>query len=195
MRLSVKLLAVLTLFTCAANALAELPRSTAESSNYTATTRYADVVAFGKALAAQSSVMKIDSLGKSGEDRDLPLWVFSDPPGSREGKVVVLLMGNIHAGEVDGKEALLTLARDIATGPDKELLKNLVILIAPIFNADGNEHIAKGNRPQQAGPDEVGDRENAGGLDLNRDFVKLETSEVRGLPFDHVVRGTTNEAN
>ena len=37
------------------------------------------------------------------------------------------------------------------------------------------------HRPEQAGPPQVGTRENAAGLDLNRDFVKLETPEVRGL--------------
>ena len=168
-------------------ALADLPHTTAETSNYQATTRHADVVAFCNELSKQSPVVRVDSLGKSAEGRDLPLMVLSEPPvksadeAKRSGKVIVLLWGNIHAGEVDGKEALMMLARDIATGPDRELLKNLIILIAPIFNADGNERIAKGKRPSQGGPDEVGDRENSGGLDLNRDFVKLESPEVRAL--------------
>lgn len=168
-------------------ALADLPRTTAETSNYQATTRHADVVAFCQELAKQSPMARVDSLGKSGEGRDLPLLVLAEPmvksadEAKRSGKVVVLLWGNIHAGEVDAKEGLMMLARDIATGADRALLKDLIILIAPIFNADGNERIAKGKRPSQGGPDEVGDRENADGKDLNRDFVKLETPEVRGL--------------
>src|SRR5205814_2235909 len=48
------------------------------------------------------------------------------------------------------------------------------------FNADGNEKLGK-NRPEQNGPAEVGTRANGQGLDLNRDFVKLESPEVRAL--------------
>src|SRR5262245_14015902 len=95
-------------------------------------------------------------------------------------KLVVLALANIHAGEVDGKEALLMLARDLALGADKSLLENLVIVFAPVFNADGNEKFGP-HRPAQAGPPQVGTRENAAGLDLNRDFVKLESPEVRAL--------------
>src|SRR5947209_16642507 len=37
------------------------------------------------------------------------------------------------------------------------------------------------NRPRQGGPPEVGVRANAQGLDLNRDYVKLESPEVKAL--------------
>ena len=62
------------------------------------------------------------------------------------------------------------LARDIATAKERPLLKDLILVFAPILNADGNEKINKDNRPEQAGPIEgVGTRSNAQGLDLNRD--------------------------
>jgi len=164
------------------------PRTVAESSEFKSTTRYTDVVAFCEALTRLGQTARLDWFGTSAEGRRLPLLVLAEPKvesaeaARRSGKPVVLLIGNIHAGEVDGKEALLMLARDIVTGADTALLKDLIILVAPILNADGNERIAKGKRPEQAGPEEgVGDRENAGGLDLNRDFVKLESPEVRGL--------------
>src|SRR5262249_55904821 len=120
--------------------------------------------------------------------RKLPLMILADPPVStpeeaaRSKKLVVFALGNIHAGEVDGKEALLMLARDIVTAKEQPLLKDIILVIAPIFNADGNEKIAKTNRPSQAGPtDGVGIRANAQGFDLNRDFVKMESPEVRAL--------------
>lgn len=180
-------MAGLIVVTGAAFGRADTPRTTAEASGYQATTRYAEVVAFGKSLASQCGVMAVQSLGKSAEGRDIPLWVLAEPKvespdaARKSGKPIVLLLGNIHAGEVDGKEALMALSRDLATGSDKALLKDLIILVVPIFNADGNERLAKGKRAEQGGPDEVGDRENASGFDLNRDFVKLETPEVRGL--------------
>src|SRR5207244_5072634 len=73
------------------------------------------------------------------------------------------------------------LARDLATAKERPLLKDLVLVIAPIFNADGNERMAKSNRTRQGGPAEVGVRPNAQGFDLNRDYVKLESPEVRAL--------------
>src|SRR5262249_8541160 len=96
-------------------------------------------------------------------------------------KLVLLAYANIHAGEVDGKEALLALARDLSAAKDP-LLKKVVILLAPDVNPDGNEKIHPKHRPEQNGPPTgVGTRANAQGLDLNRDFVKLESPEVRAL--------------
>ena len=89
-------------------------------------------------------------------------------------------MGNIHAGEVDGKEGLLMLMRDLALAKDRPLLKHLVLLFVPNFNADGGDRFDK-HRPWQNGPTEVGIRPNAQGFDLNRDYIKLESPEVRAL--------------
>lgn len=186
-RLSFAPLVLLFLF--APSRAAEKPLLTvAESSDYRATSRHADVVAFCDELVRRSPLVKRGRLGVSGEGRELPLLVIAEPPvatpqeAAKSGKLVVLVIGNIHAGEVDGKEALLMLARDIVTAEERPLLKELVLVICPIFNADGNEPIARSHRPEQAGPEMgVGIRENALGYDLNRDFVKLETPEVRAL--------------
>jgi dipeptidyl-peptidase 4 len=159
-----------------------------EKTDFRATSRHADVVAYCESLAKKSSLVRLTEIGKSGEGRALPMLILADPPvatpdeATKSKKLVVLLFANIHAGEVDGKEAVQMLARDIATGPDKGLLEELVVLVVPILNADGNERIDKAHRPEQNGPpDGVGIRENAAGLDLNRDFVKLESPEVRAL--------------
>lgn len=164
------------------------PLTVAESSGYKATSRHADVVKFREQLAKESKLVRLADLGKSHEGRRLPLVILADPPvataaeAAKSGKLIVFAMGNIHAGEVDGKEALLILARDLATAKDTSILKQIVIVFCPLFNADGNEKIAKANRTHQTGPDEgVGVRVNAQGFDLNRDFVKLETPEVRAL--------------
>ena len=159
----------------------------AEKSDYKATARHADVVAFCAALAKLSPNVFLDTIGSSVEGRKLPLLILADPPINSPAqavaskKTVVLLVGNIHAGEVDGKEALLRLAREIVTGKDRVLLKDLVVLMVPIFNADGNDKMSKDHRREQNGPAAVGVRTNAQGFDLNRDFVKLESPEVRSL--------------
>jgi hypothetical protein len=67
-------------------------------------------------------------------------------------------------------------------GDLKPLTRQLVILVAPDYNADGNEKINVMNRTAQNGPVAgVGTRENAKGLDLNRDYMKLDSAEARAL--------------
>ncbi|MBN9519950.1 DPP IV N-terminal domain-containing protein [bacterium] len=178
--------ALALLFLLAGPVAAQEPRTPAEAANYAVASRHADVVAFGEALAKRSPRLKASTFGTSHEGRALPLWVLADPPvatpADAKGKLVVLAFANIHAGEIDGKEALCALARDLATAEDAPLLKELVVLVVPILNADGNEKIDPKNRPREPNPaGGVGTRENAQGFDLNRDFVKLESPEVRAL--------------
>jgi hypothetical protein len=171
----------------AAAAQAPPPQTRAERTAYEETTRYDEVRAFIDALAATGRV-RVESFGRSEEGRDLPLMIIGDPPAASPeqaraaGRPVVFVMGNIHAGEVEGKEAILHLARRMTGGDLQPLLNGAVWLFAPIYNADGNERISVENRWQQNGPiGGVGTRENARGLDLNRDFMKLDTSEGRAL--------------
>jgi len=173
----------------------------AEASNWEATSLHAEVVALMDKVAAASPHARRVSMGTTVEGRDMPVIVLSDPPVSTpeealalaegEGRLVALLFGNIHAGEVDAKEALLMLARELALPghPERaadadELLKKIVVCIAPIYNADGNDRIGDitVNRPGQDGPARgAGIRHNAMDLDLNRDWCKLETPEARAI--------------
>ena len=157
--------------------------TTAESSNYTATSSYEDVLAFCEGLAGESPRVVHMSFGKSGQDRALPVLILSkDGITKPDDRLTVLCMGNIHAGEVCGKEALLMLARDLARAEAPGLLEHVNVLIAPIYNADGNEAMALDNRPGQVGPEQgMGERENSQGLDLNRDYVKAAAPETRSL--------------
>ncbi len=160
-------------------------RTVAETSQYARTARYADVVAFLDALDAGSPRVARFSFGTSFEGRDLPgVWITQGPAPTaasivKSSKPLVLLFGNIHAGEVCGKEALCMLARELAAGD--ALLASLDIAIVPIYNADGNERMAAGNRPGQDGPEQMGTRANAQDLDLNRDWTKAEAPETRAF--------------
>ena len=167
---------------------ADLPKSRAELTNYEETTRYEEVLSFIAELQKRSPLVRLESFGKSEEGRRLPLMIFSDPPISNPrdaratGKTVVFIMANIHAGEVEGKEAVLHLSRRILFGDLKPLLTKLIILMAPIYNADGNEKINVNNRTAQNGPIAgVGVRENSKGYDLNRDYMKLDSPEAQSL--------------
>ena len=160
----------------------------AERTRYEQTTGYGEVVQFLERAAASSERMHLTTFGQTSEGRPLPLMVVGEVPDARPSSVTapertrVWLQGNIHGGEVSGKEALLMLTRDLVRNEHPEWSASLVLLIAPIYNADGNERIAFDNRPFQFGPfDGMGERTNAQGLDLNRDHTKLESPEARAL--------------
>jgi hypothetical protein len=160
----------------------------AERTAYRETSSYGDVMAFLESVAGASSKIHLTSFGYSNEGRLLPLVVVGelDEAGPeavrRNGRVRVYVQGNIHAGEVCGKEAAQMLLRRIAQGEHAAWLDSVVLLIAPIYNADGNERVRLTNRPRQHGPvGGMGQRANAQGLDLNRDHVKLESPEARAL--------------
>ena len=156
----------------------------AEASNFTETSRYEEVIDFLEKLQGLSPNIKITSIGRSTEGREIMLVILGRPvPASPaqlfvQNKPAIYIQANIHAGEVEGKEAILMLMRDILVGEFYHLLDNQVLLITPNFNPDGNEKISKENRRNQLGPEGgVGVRYNGQFLDLNRDYMKLETPE------------------
>jgi hypothetical protein len=151
-----------------------------ERSKYLETSTYADVMAFLTAAAAASPRLQVTSFGYSMEGRALPLVIVGNIRDAR--KLRVFIQANIHAGEVEGKEAIQVILRDLANGRHSAWLDSLVLLIAPIYNADGNERVRLTNRPLQYGPiGGMGQRANAQNLDLNRDHMKLESPEARSL--------------
>jgi dipeptidyl-peptidase-4 len=188
-------LILLPLFSPSQSTPQSKPLTVAEESQWKATSRFADVMSFIRSLQEQSPYLRVETLASSPEGRNIPLLVIGNPlpspPSSlsRDGRGVIYIQANIHAGEVEGKEASLMLARDILLSPDLPYLDKLVILVAPIFNADGNERISPENRPHQGGPENgVGVRHNSQNLDLNRDSIKLESPELRGLVENILLR-------
>jgi len=201
--LSLLLLSTTLFGVCAADEGELLTR--AERSGFTETSRYGEILEMLHLLEEQSPHVRVEIFGTSAEGRPLPLVVLGAPPPDcpeevdRGRSTVLFIQANIHAGEVDGKEAALMLIRDLVglrrdSDADHdheagEVLDNTVLLIAPDFNADGNEKISTENRRWQNGPfGGVGLRANAQNLDLNRDYIKLETPEVQAHMEQIVLR-------
>jgi hypothetical protein len=162
------------------------PKTRAERTNYLETSTYADVIAFLDSLKGRPE-LTFGSIGKTNEGRDIPYVIasrprVSDPVEAKKlGRPIVYVQGNIHAGEVEGKEALLAVLRDLTSSNRPNALDSVVLIAVPIYNADGNEkfdHQEK-NRGSQNGPEMVGVRANAQNLDLNRDYIKAEAPETR----------------
>lgn len=163
-------------------------QTTAERSNYGQTSSHAEVLAFLDSLQRLGAGIRVGRMATSPQGRVVPYVIASRPlvegpaEAARSGKPVIYIQGNIHAGEVEGKEATLMLLRELTLGGLRPLLDSVILLVVPIYNADGNDAFGPGerNRPAQNGPSSVGVRPNGQGLDLNRDYVKQEAPETRG---------------
>ena len=142
---------------------------------------------FLDSLRTLGAALTFGSIGKTSEGREIPYVIASRPAVATAaaakalGRPIVYVQGNIHAGEVEGKDALLSLLRDLTFSPKPDALDSIVLIAVPIYNADGNERFASQsvNRTEQNGPELVGVRANAQNLDLNRDYVKAEAPETR----------------
>jgi hypothetical protein len=160
----------------------------AERSTYTETSTHADVLAFIDSLQSRGASIHVGSIGRTAQGRDLPYIIASRPlvttplEARRLGRPIVYVQGNIHSGEVEGKEALQALVRDLVFDPKKNALDSVVFIVVPDYNADGNDNMAPQarNRGAQNGPEMVGTRANSQGINLNRDYVRAETPETRG---------------
>jgi hypothetical protein len=159
-----------------------------EKSNFEKTSTYADVMSFLNAIKQLSPYISLHTIGKSTSGMDIPMAVLANPmianadQAKASGKPVIYIQANIHAGEVEGKEVAMMLMRDILLGDKMDLLKNQIIIFVPIYNVDGNDKMEKGLRAsQENSPLETGTRENGQGLDLNRDGVKMEAPETKGM--------------
>ena len=161
----------------------------AESSNYQQTSSYADVQAFLSELDLRGAPIFRGSLGKSASGRQIPFVIASrprvvSPEAARAlNRPIVYVQAALRGNEVDGKEAILAILRDLCVSTDKTLLDDLVLAIVPMANPDGCERYGPQarNAPDQNGPARIGIAPNAQGIDLDRDFVKLEAPETRAI--------------
>jgi hypothetical protein len=162
--------------------------SRAEKTLYKETSSSEDVKVFCEAAGRLSSYANTMSFGKTKEGRELMMVVLSDPgistpaEAASSGKAVIYIQGNIHAGEVEGKEASMQLIREICFGSKRSLLDNQILIFCPNFNPDGNDKLSAASRPSQDGsPKLTGVRASGEGYDLNREGIKLEALETKAL--------------
>lgn len=160
----------------------------AEVAGFEATPSYDETLEVLRKIQTRLPEMYLGFYGSSGEHRPLPFVVISKEKAftARRAvklpKPVVMIQSGIHAGEIDGKDATLMILRDMALGRHRELLDAMTLVIVPIYNVDGHERVSPYNRPNQDGPRKgMGFRTTTGGLDLNRDFLKLASEEARSL--------------
>jgi dipeptidyl-peptidase-4 len=159
----------------------------AELSNFERTSTFAEVVSVVNALQASSPLLHRETLLTSLEGKQVPLLVLADPPvttpeqARQSGKLLVYIQGNIHGGEVEGKEASLIAIREILHGDKRHLLENQIILFLPVYNSDGNDQMSENSRPSQEMSPQLAGQRSAHGYDLNRDGMIIDTIETEAL--------------
>lgn len=187
-------LSILALWLAAASAYAATPspppdttlETVAEQSKFVRTGHYDEVQRLCKAYAQKwPDIVRCVNFGLTPEGRPMLALVASqsgalDPEEARQrGLPVMLMQGGIHAGEIDGKDAGFLALRELLS--NKNTLRNFVLVFVPVFNVDGHERFGKWNRPNQVGPEEMGWRATAQNLNLNRDYMKADTPEMRAM--------------
>lgn len=159
-----------------------------ERSGLTRTPSYDETVAWLRRLVTAAPELHLVSLGKSPEGRDIWMVVASRERArtphalAASGKPTLFAQAGIHAGEIDGKDAGLMMLRDLTVGgTQRALLEHANLLFVPIFNVDGHERSSRFSRVNQRGPVESGWRTTARNINLNRDYTKLDSPEMRAL--------------
>jgi hypothetical protein len=161
------------------------PLTRPERTNYAETSLYADVVQFIDSLVVLGARIERGSIGRTAEGRELPYVIASRPlittpeEARRQGRPVAYIQANIHSGEVEGKEAMLAMLRDLLFDPRPNVLDSIVLIVQPDYNADGNEKLADNQRGSQNGPLLAGTRQQSQGINLNRDYVGADAPETR----------------
>jgi len=160
----------------------------AEKTGFHATSSYIQTVAYLRELTSAAPELRMVSLGRSPEGRDIWMVIasrdrlFTPETLQRSARPTLFVQAGIHAGEIDGKDAGLMFLRELTMGGRwRSLLDRANFLFVPILNVDGHERTSAYNRINQRGPDVTGWRTNARNLNLNRDYTKLDTTEVRAI--------------
>ncbi|MDO7609446.1 MAG: hypothetical protein MUQ68_01215, partial [Crocinitomicaceae bacterium] len=147
------------------------------------TPSYPELIEILTNLADSSDVIELFNMGSS--DYGLPIYLCI-VNGSRDSlstfkkarKETTILFNNaIHPGEPDGINAMLIWLKEISVNPEI-LVKLPVIAFIPAYNVGGMMNRSGHSRANQNGPLEYGFRGNAQNLDLNRDFIKMDSKNA-----------------
>lgn len=181
-----------------------------EKSNQQKSPSYQETISYFKKFVDKTPYAKMFTIGTSPQGREIKCLVaagneeFTPEQAKKSGKAIILIQNGIHAGEIEGKDACMLLLREMLITKEKfNLLKNIVLLIIPVFNVDGHERLSPFNRPNQIGPLMMGWRTTAHNLNLNRDYMKADSPEMKAwlklfndwLPDFMIDNHTTNGAD
>ncbi len=148
-------------------------------SNYSPT--YSECIKFYEQLYAKYKHARLHTFGQTDAGQPLHLFTISDQAYTKwsdlKNKTIILVNNGIHPGEPDGINASMMMCEAILKDYAKyaPLFKNVVLAFIPVYNVDGMLNRNTSSRANQIGPIEYGFRANGKNLDLNRDFIKMDS--------------------
>lgn len=157
-----------------------------ETSKHQKSPSYQGTISYFKKFEEKTPYAKMFTIGVSSQGREIKCLVVADndeftpEEAKKSGKAIVLIQNGIHPGEIEGKDACMLLLREMLVTKEKfSFLKNVILLIIPVFNVDGHERLSPFNRPNQNGPLMMGWRTTSHNLNLNRDYMKADSPEMK----------------
>src|SRR5580692_1321867 len=160
--------------------------TTGEKTEWNQTAPYAEAVEISHRLESTSKFVKVLDIGITPEGRTMIALVvskdraFSPADAAKTNKAVIMIQSGIHAGEIEGKDTVLMLIRDMTVSKKfAGWLDHAIFVVIPVFNVDGHEYFSAYHRPSQNGPNSTGLRGTAQRLNLNRDYMKADTPEMK----------------
>ncbi len=144
------------------------------------TPTYRELISELKIIDKKHKDISLFNMGLS--DYGLPLYLFivnSEKDSLKtfqkaKEKTCLLVNNAIHPGEPDGVNAMLIWVEEwIVSGKPKDNMP--VVAFIPAYNIGGMLNRSRNSRANQNGPEEYGFRGNARNLDLNRDFIKMDS--------------------
>jgi hypothetical protein len=160
--------------------------TTGEKTGWNETAPYAEAVEISHRLERASRFVKVMDIGATPEGRTMIALVvskdraFTPEAAAKTDKAIIMIQSGIHAGEIEGKDTVLMLIRDMTVSKKfASWLDHAIFVVIPVFNVDGHEYFSAYHRPSQNGPSSTGLRATAQRLNLNRDYMKADTPEMR----------------
>ncbi len=133
----------------------------------------------------QNDITKLIKIGETDIGKPLHLFIIDLDKRFKPTttKRVIFINNGIHPGEACGIDASIQFSKDLLSGKlnQKEILKNAIICIVPVYNVGGCLNRNSTSRQNQNGPELHGYRGNGRNLDLNRDFIKLDSKNAKSL--------------
>lgn len=153
------------MLTAVSSAVADVPTAPIVAHGYEKATTHDELLAFVEQIGRSCAIARIETIGTTTQGRAIPMVVVSTG-GTAAAKLRVLVFCSQHGNEPSGKEAALMLLEKIARRELDPLLAHIDLWLVPSMNPDGNE---------------LQQRWNGAGKDLNRDHLILAQPETRAL--------------